>query len=149
MKKPRNKVTNPNLIKKYNSRVRQEYIDMDYLEQLNEAELEWMNKFMGEYNNASFNNDGTDIDQSAEGKKSAYDRNNARNRCLYGQIKAKVANTKLLNYENVINVVEEEMSRDINPSNMENAYIDFLDNQRIKLMLKEYDEAMAQFNDYE
>lgn len=149
MKKPRNKIKNPNLIKKYNSRVRQEYIDMDYLDQLSEEDLAWMNQFMGEYNNASFNNDETDLDQSIEGKKASYDRNNARNRCLFGQVKSKVANTNLLNYENVVNMVEEEMARDINPANVENAYIDFLDSKQVDAMLAEYDAAMALFNENE
>ncbi len=146
-KKKRSKIKYPALVPKYNSRVRQEYLDYDYLDQLNESELEWLNKFSEEYNNASFKNNETDIDQSPEGRKGAYDRNNARNRCLYGQIKNRVANTKLVNYDDMINIVEENMSRDTDPLAMENAYTDYLDYKEVNQMMLDYDAARLTYRE--
>lgn len=145
-KTKRSKVKHPALIKKFNSRVRQIEIDYDYLDKLSSEELDWLNKFSDEYIGASFNNDGTDIDQTPEGRKAAYDKNNARNRCLLGQIQSKVANTKLLNYDTVINMVEEELSKEINPSRIEDVYLDYLEGESLKEFIEEYDMAMSKFN---
>ncbi len=148
-KTKRSKAKNPALVPGLNSRVRQEYLDYDYLDQLSPDELAWLNKFTEESNNASFKNDGTDLITDPVTRKAIYDNNNARNRCLYGQIKSKVANTKLLNYEDVINMVEEELGKDTNPMNMENAYVDFIDNAEVQAMLLEYDDMLASLIDYE
>jgi len=44
---------------------------------------------MEEYNNANFTHNGKKIDKTKKGKKASYDRNNARNRCIYSTSKAK------------------------------------------------------------
>lgn len=126
----RSSVKNPALKKPYTTRVRQEYLDYDYLDQLNEDELEWLNKFTDEYLNDSFKRDGTDIQPYEKYGKDANDRNNARNRCLYGALKNKdnkFQNKKLLNYDNIVGDIENELSREVNPKNIEDAYIEFLD----------------------
>jgi hypothetical protein len=84
----RSEVKYPALDSSYMPKVRQEYFDLDYLDQLNDEEKEWMNKFMNEELNASFKNDDTDLAQTKEEKRKAYSKNNARNRCLYGVTKA-------------------------------------------------------------
>ena len=43
---------NPNLNKKYNTKIRQLYMDQDYLEKLNPKELAWYDKFLKEELNA-------------------------------------------------------------------------------------------------
>lgn len=166
-KKPRrSQVKNPALQKKYNSRILQEYIDYDYLDQLSDGELEWLNKFTEEFHKASYKHDGTDIQdynkvigQDEEGKditygKNSNDRNNAQNRCLYGHLKNKADrnnNKKLLSYESLANStdptksLENELSKDINPASMEEAYIDFLDSKEVDAMIEEYDQAMFEF----
>lgn len=144
VKSPRDSVKNAALVKKFNSRVRQEYIDQDYLDQLNPEELAWLNKFMSEYNNASFNNDSTDLDQSPEGRKEAYDRNNARNRCMFGLTKGKVANTKLIEYGSEI---EDELAQDINPARLEDAYVDFIDQEEMK-ELEKFATELDELEDY-
>lgn len=148
-KSRRSKIKTPSLVKKYNSRVKQEYIDFDYLDKLNKEELQWLNKFADEYINASFSKDEENIDETAEGRKASYDRNNARNRCLYGRIKNKVGNTKVINYDNAINLVEETLSKGINPSNMENAYVDYLETQEITEFIKDYLSFMKSFKEPE
>jgi len=148
----RNKTKNPALKKSYTPRVRQEYLDYDYLDQLNEEELEYLNKFTEEWLNASFNRDETDIQPYEKYGKDSNDRNNARNRCLYGALKNKdnkFKNKKLLNYDNVTADVENEFSKSVNPENTENAYIDYLDYKQIQEMLIEYDEAMEFFTSNE
>lgn len=146
--KRRSKIKNAALIKKYNPRIRQEKIDADYLHKLNPDELAWYAKFMEEENNASFQNDGTDFNQTKEERKKIYDRNNAANRCLYGNLKNKANkfnNKKLLNYDNIISEVENELSKEINPNQMENAYLDFIEEKELSVMMKEYETAMSQF----
>lgn len=78
----------PALKKRFMPKVRQEYLDMDYIDDLNEEEKAWLNKFMDEELNAHFKNDERDITQSKEEKKEIYGKNNARNRCIYGIAKA-------------------------------------------------------------
>lgn len=149
-RKKRNQHKHPGLIKGLTSRVRQEYHDVDeYIDQLNEEELAWLNKFMEEELNASFKNDGTDLNKTKEERKKIYDRNNARNRCQYGIIKAKVAQTKLLNYENVLNIVEQEVNdkAQAQATPIEDVYVDFLESKQIEQFLIDYDNAMLLFRE--
>lgn len=152
-KKPtkRSKAKYPALIPGLNARVRQELIaDIDYLDQLNEAETAWLNKFIAEEVNASFENDGTDLNTTQEERKKIYDRNNARNRCQYGLVKAKVANTHLLNYEDKINMVEQHIHAGLPESTpIEDVYIDFLTGKKLEQeeMIKEYRKFMRNFTE--
>lgn len=147
-KKRRSNIKNPALVKKYNPKVRQEYIDYDYLDKLSESELTWLNKFSEEYINARFTNGSSDIDQTPEGRKAAYNRNNARNRCLYSQLKVRRMNDKLVNYDDFKNVIEDWMDQDRSETNyMENAYIDFLDFKSLEAALTEYNETMSTFTE--
>jgi hypothetical protein len=143
----RSKAKYPNLEPRLNSRVRQELIEVDYLHKLNEDELEWLNKFNGEYVNASFNRDGSDIDSSDAGRKASYDRNNARNRDLYGLIKSRVALTKLVNYDESLPLVELEQSKYTSPDSVETAYLDYIDVLEIKVMMREYADAMSKHSE--
>ncbi len=140
----------PNLEPRLNSRVRQELIECDYLHKLSPDELEWLNKFNGEYINASFENDGSDLDNSPEAKKASYSRNNARNRDLFGLIKSRVATTKIVNYDESLPLVELEQSRFAPHDSVENAYLEYIDVLEIKAMMKEYATVMATYSeDYE
>lgn len=141
----RSKAQYPNLVPRLNSRVRQELIDYDYLDKLNPEELAWLNKFSGEYVNSSFNRDGNDLDESQEGRKASYDRNNARNRDLYGLLRSRVANTNLVNYDESLPLVEFEQNRDQNHEHIENAYINYLEDLEIKAMMLEYKTAMTRY----
>ena len=156
MKKPRktksrrDKAENPALDRKFMPRVRQELIDYDYLDQLSPEEKSWLNKFTDEYVNASFKKDGTDIQPYEKYGKDSNDRNNSRNRCLYTALKNKANkhnNKKLLNYDSVLSDVEDELSRDVDPMHMENAYVDFLEIKEVEAMIEEYDQAMINFRE--
>ena len=87
-KTKRSEAKYPALNSNFMPKVRQEYFDLDYLHKLSDKEKEWMNKFMNEELNASFKNDGTDLNKTKEEKRKAYSKNNSRNRCLYGITKA-------------------------------------------------------------
>lgn len=150
-KKSRRKTAkNPALQKQYTPRVRQEYLDYDYLDQLNEEELAWLNKFTEEYLNASFKRDDTDIQLYEKYGKDSNDRNNSRNRDLYGNLKNKdnkFQNKKLLNYDNIISDIENDMSRELDPSYIENTYVEFLEQKQLDVILQEYDAAMELFSE--
>jgi len=145
--KRRSRVKYPNLTPRYNVKVRQESIDQDYLEKLSPEEMAWLDRFMGEYNNASFKNDGTDLHQNVEHKKEIYNKNNARNRCLYGQLKVRRLNDKLVNYDEVVNQVDDYQAQELPDTYVEDAYIDFLTEEKIKEWIKEYDDAMSSFRE--
>lgn len=59
-----------------------------YFNQLSEEEKEWMNSFMEEETCANFNHNGPKINKTKKEKKRIYDKNNARNRCIYTREKA-------------------------------------------------------------
>ena len=124
-KTKRSKQKYPALVKKYNSRVRQEYNDFDYLDQLNEEQLAFLNKFVEEEMNASFKKDGTDFNKTDEERRAIYNKNNARNRCLYGRQRNRVGATKMLNYEDSVDLIESE--QDYQSDAIEDAMIEYMD----------------------
>jgi hypothetical protein len=124
-KTKRSKLKYPALTKGYNSRVRQEYSDFDYLDQLNEEELVFLNKFVEEEMNASFKKDGTDFNKTDEERRAIYNKNNARNRCLYGRQRNRVGATKMLNYEDSIDLIE--LENEINTDYIEDTMIEYMD----------------------
>ncbi len=146
----RNKVKYPGLNKKYTTRIRQEFLDFDYIDQLSEKDKEWLNKYVEEELNTQFKNDGTDFNITKEERKKIYDRNNHQNSDLYGNLKNKdnkFSNKKLLNYDNIIGDIETHLSKQTDPTYIENTYIDFIEGQEIEAMLREYEAAMLLFNE--
>ncbi len=87
----RSQVKHPGLEKRWNSKIKQEYIDYDekYLEDLNKnpEAKEWMNKFSEEYIGAKLNHEDP-IHDTPKLRKDCFDRNNQRNRCLLSNVKA-------------------------------------------------------------
>ena len=71
----------------------------DYFDTLPPKEKEWMNKFVGEYVNASFKKDTKHLHKTKKLKKACYDKNNSRNR----DIMTKKKITASLNYLEDIN----------------------------------------------
>jgi hypothetical protein len=151
IKKPkRSKSKYPGLDKKLTTRIRREYADQDYIHLLNDEQKTWLSKFNEEELNTAFKNDGTDFNKTKEERKKIYDRNNTQNRCLLGNLRNKANTTnnhKLVNYDNVISDIEDEMSRGINPSQLEDAYVEYLEFKEIEEFLEEYDVAMASFSE--
>lgn len=114
-KTPRNKVKHPGLKKQYNSKIKQEYIDFDYTRNLTEEEKQWLSDFSEEYYGANLdfkNLDNNRFHKTKVDKKACTDRNNARNRCIYGIAKAtnRVLDTDQPSAPDVKEVVEEDDS---------------------------------------
>lgn len=172
--KPRREsVKHASLNQKYNTRIRQEYIDQDYIDDLDDTvkncrmpngemvtELEYLSRFMEEWNNSSVGAqseaENNAFHRTAKDVKESTDRNNHRNGDLYGILRNKADrnnNTKLISYEAMVNTVdptkslENELSKDIDPRYVENAYIEFLDYKQVEAMIEEYDIAMMSFKD--
>lgn len=80
----------PALVPNVNLKTRQEAINdvRSYFDKLSPEEKEWMNSFMEEENNANFNHKGPKLNTTKEEKKKIYNRNNARNRCIFTREKA-------------------------------------------------------------
>jgi hypothetical protein len=98
----------PALRPELNPRTRYELLD-----KLDEDELQWLQDFTEEYVHANFNHPGRRIHKGrkqAQYKKDCYDRNNARNRCIWSRAKA----AGLTVDADILNVVEnfEEWSED-------------------------------------
>jgi hypothetical protein len=103
----------PALRPELNPRTRYELLDYDYLDKLNQDEMQWLQDFTEEYVHANFNHPGRRIHKGrkhAQYKKDCYDRNNARNRCIWSRAKA----AGLTVDADILNVVEdfEEWSED-------------------------------------
>lgn len=86
----RNKIKNPNLKKQYNTKIRQLYMDQDYLDdpRLTPEDLAWYDKFLKETLNTNFKNTRSDFHKTKKAKRQLYNENNARNRCLFNNQRA-------------------------------------------------------------
>lgn len=74
-----------------NLKTRYELIaDYDYLDKLSDKDKAWLNKFTKEYVNADLDTKrpGKNLHRNKELRKDCYDRNNARNRCVWTKCKA-------------------------------------------------------------
>ncbi len=96
------------LIKKMQNLVRQEYTDFDYLDELNEEQLEFLAKFQNETLNASFKEDNKqNLIQDPVKQNEIYNQNNARNRCVYGRNRPA---KKILTYDFIVEETENEVA---------------------------------------
>lgn len=86
----RNSYQYPALEPSVNLKTRQEAIEdvKSYFHKLSPEEKKWMNSFMEEENNANFNHSGPKLNKTKDEKKKIYNRNNARNRCIFTREKA-------------------------------------------------------------
>ena len=55
---------------------------------LTDKEKDWLNRFNEEFVNANFSHPGKKVKADKASRKKAYDKNNARNRCIYTKAKA-------------------------------------------------------------
>lgn len=90
-KTKRSKVKYSALDPTVNLKTRYELIsDYDYVDKLSESDKAWLNKFTKEYVNADLDtkNKRKNLHKSKQLRKDCYDRNNARNRCVWTKCKA-------------------------------------------------------------
>lgn len=77
----------PALNPRLNAKTRFEVLDMDYLKDLDDASLKYMNQFMSEYVSGGFKKDedggysDENLNKTPEERRECYGRNNARTRC--------------------------------------------------------------------
>ena len=144
-KKPRrSSVKNASLKKQYNSRIRQEYIDMDYIDKLDDktkncklpdgtmvTELEYIAIFMKEWNNGGVGKQSeakkNKLHRTPKQVKDCTDRNNQRNRDEYAIAKARNLVYKF-DYETLKNFIEKE--QEVGYNYVEDALIDVLDDAK-------------------
>lgn len=93
--KKRSKTKYPGLVKGVNAKTRHEYMDFDYLHELSPEEKQWLSNVMEEWMSGNFNHEGEIFHKTKEERKTCYDRNNARNRCMLSKAKA----TGMVQYE--------------------------------------------------
>lgn len=68
---------------KYNSKIKRELLDMDYVHLLDDTEKQFLNNFLEETVNTNFKHEGKKFIKSKKKQLEIYNENNARNRCLY------------------------------------------------------------------
>lgn len=84
----------PRLLKRKNNKKFHEELDFDYLDQLNDSELSFLSKFLNEYLTGNFdkdksgNYDKSNFHKTKKARKTCTDRNNARYRDLYNNLRA-------------------------------------------------------------
>jgi hypothetical protein len=77
----------PALNPRLNAKTRFEVLDMDYLKKLDDAQLQYLNRFMAEYVSGAFKKDENgeyseeNMHKTVEERRDCYTRNNVRNRC--------------------------------------------------------------------
>lgn len=140
----RSKIKNASLKKQYNSRIRQEYLDLDYIHKLNDTkktcqlpdgtkvtELEYMAIFMKEWNSGGVGKQKeakkNKLHRTAKDVKTCTDRTNARNRDQYGQAKAQNLVVKM-EYETLKTHMEK--AKAITENYVEDAMIEMLDQSK-------------------
>jgi len=81
----------PALKKELNLKIRQDEIEIDYLNKLTKEEAEWLNKFNEEYVNASLDREelNNNIHNTKELKQDCDRRNHSRRKCAYTVSKSK------------------------------------------------------------
>lgn len=82
------KTKNVGLKKEFFSKIKQEYHDIDYYHTLDDKSKDWLSRFMQEDLGANFTHKGKRIYRKKKDEKACYDRNNARQRDIYGIAKA-------------------------------------------------------------
>jgi len=95
----------PGLEKRLFSKVKQEYFDIDYADQLTDKEKMWLSQFQDEFLGANLQESKnkkygrkTNLHKSKKHRKSVFDANNARNRDVYSKSRA----MGVLDFDNVL-----------------------------------------------
>lgn len=129
-KKARDNVKHSALKPGYNLKSRSDLLDFDYLDKLNKKELDWLNKFVKESVNASFEknvkgefDDKKNLHKGAKMRKKCTDSNNARNRCILTRAKASGTLTAL------DTIIHEEQTKEDLKDELENGIIEKVDEE--------------------
>lgn len=120
-KSARSKRKYPGLEKGMNLKIRWDLIDQDYTDKLSDEEKTWLSNFNEEYVGAKFDHPGKVLHKSKKKQRECYNRNNARNRCVYGLAKAK---------GEVYDVPETSKNIENSTIDIEDSVIEYIDSKR-------------------
>lgn len=125
-----------------NSKVRQEFLDYDYLNQLTQEEYDWLAAFTHEDNCANFSHGGQKVlPRKKAVKKEMYDKNNARNRDAFGITHA---HKRLMYLEGGGPDFLDDF--DVNNRDPENSLIQLIDNQKKQTKVDDFERQCRQAN---
>jgi hypothetical protein len=116
----RRRASFPGLTKQFFSRIKQEYHDIDYVEQLTEKQKDFLSRFMDEWLGAKLNNEGKVFHKSKKMRRKCFNMNNSRNRDIYSIAKAR---GNIRYYPNLLELMENNNATD----NYEGVLIDYID----------------------
>lgn len=138
-KKRKKRPKDSSLRPEYNSKIRQEYLDYDYLNKLSKEEYEWLAAFTHEYNCANLNHEYDKVfKRNKEARKEHNDRNNQRNRDTFSNIRAQ--NRILYLQGGAPEFLDEN---DVDQRNPEDSIIELIDNKNNEFKL---DKLQMEFN---
>jgi hypothetical protein len=116
----REKQKYPNLKKMYNTKIRQDLLDQDYIDKLSDSEKAWLDRFNKEFINATFEKKKkytkNNLHKGEKKRKELYKDNYSRQNCLYN---VKKATKSLVSIEGAFNKTQN--------TNVEDALIDVID----------------------
>lgn len=124
-KTQRSRHRHASLMPRFISKIKQEYLDYDYINKLSESDKDFLAAFTSEYLNADFKHPlKRVIKKTKKNTKASYDGNNARNRCMYSNNRAK-GNLNMVPQEKVNNYFGE--IKDYSTNETEDALLEYLD----------------------
>lgn len=129
--KPRDSITNAAL-KGRISKVKQEYLDYDYLDQLSPKELDWLNRFTEEHLNGNFEHKGTKLVKGKKKRREIWRENNSRNRCIQSSKRATGFLQLTDKPTELVERIEEKFMSSVMTNHTEDALIDSIDKSRTK-----------------
>lgn len=129
-KTKRDQAKYPGLEPKFFSRIKQEFHDLDYVDQLSDKEKAWMSAFMEEWVGARLNHPGKKFHKSAKDRKKVFDANNARNRDFMSKPRVDSKHLDYVELDRSIDTPIMDEIRELLTHNPEEMYIKLLDNRR-------------------
>lgn len=124
---------NASLIPRYISKIKQEYLDYDYLSQLNDKEKKWLADFTAEWLNAEVpsqkNAKQSKFAKSKKQVKKITDMNNQRQRCATSQMRAQ-GRLMYLSNENMSDIFDSKKNNKFNET--ENNLVKLIDIEKNK-----------------
>lgn len=129
-KTKRDRAKYPGLEAKYFSRIKQEFHDIDYADQLSDKEKAWMSAFMEEWVGARLNHPGKKFHKTRKDRKKVFDANNARNRDFMSKPRVDSKHLDYVELDRSLDTPIMDEIREVLTHNPEEMYIKLLDNRR-------------------
>lgn len=125
VRKKRDRLKYPGLKSNTFSRIKQQYHDIDYAEQLSGADARFMSDFMEEWLGARLNHPGKKFHKSKKDRKRCFDMNNQKQRDIYNYLKIH-GTIRDINDRAVLTEIDKKT-----PLSYEDVLIDAIDKKRL------------------